>query len=427
MNNNEAFIVTVSSIEKIENADKIVKVNFSLNGIPQGQVVAGLNDFKENDLAVFFDGNLCIDQYIIDSLDKLSLNYGKDGFNSIGNYLAKNNRVRIIKLRGVTSVGLIISVEKFEKIIPQIDYIEGLSFTELNNIPICHKYLPPIKGQPQVGGKKGQKGKVESRMVVGQFAFHVDTQMLTRNAHMIHPEQIIAISNKWHGTSAICSNSLVKRKLSIKEKIAKFIGVQVDETTYDYLYASRKVVKNDTNVQNSFYDEDVWTMVGKENFYSKLYQGETIYYEIVGYLSNEKFIQKDYDYGCLPKQHKIKVYRITKTGLDGNVVEYSWNKVKERCVELNVEMVDEIYHGKAKDMYDIPVDENWNINFIERLRKDYLEKNLTCNLCKKVPDEGVVVRVDGGGIEVYKLKSEAFYLKESADAEKDGENVEDLG
>ena len=54
----------------------------------------------------------------------------------------------------------------------------------------------------------------------------------------------------------------------------------------------------------------------------------TIYAEIAGYLPA---IQKDYDYGCLTGQHKIFVYRITQTNVDGKVYEFSARQVQEWC------------------------------------------------------------------------------------------------
>ena len=171
---------------------------------------------------------------------------------------------------------------------------------------------------------------------------------------------------------------------------------------------------------NSFYPTDIWSESGKKYFEGKLAKGETAYYEIVGYLPSGSFIQKNYDYGCKPGEYKIAVYRITKTSEDGHVIEYGWQAMKERCVELGVEHVQEFYFGKAKDLYpQLSVSEHWHENFLTNLRKDYLEKDCWDNLCKKVPDEGVVLRIEAISVQPFKLKSEKFFLNESALAEDD--------
>ena len=240
----------------------------------------------------------------------------------------------------------------------------------------------------------------------------------------MHPEQIISISRKIHGTSAICSNALVKRKLSIIEKIAKILGIQVKDTEYDYLYASRTRVKNDATTPG-FYKEDIWSEAGKKFFLTKLHAGETVYYEIVGFLPSGGAIQKGYRYGCNPGTYKIAVYRITMTAPDGTVVEYSWQAMKQRCEELQVPMVEEYYYGKALDfpLYSNPEPENWVSSFIFDLKQNYLEKK--AEDCDNNPDEGIVIRIEGLNIEAYKLKSEAFLLRESKAHEEEVIDIEE--
>jgi hypothetical protein len=94
---------------------------------------------------------------------------------------------------------------------------------------------------------------------------------------------------------------------------------------------------------------------------------------------------------------------------------------------MAVPMVEEYFHGRLKDLYpDIVVDEDWTNTLIARLKQDYLEKDALDNLCKKVPDEGIVLRPDNGIPEAYKLKSERFFEHETKMAESGAdENVED--
>jgi len=425
MNNNTAFIAKIGNFEKIENADKIIKASVILDGASVTSVVVGINDYKENDLVVYFDSNLCLSDTAIQEIDKQASDFTKEGFNSVARYLARGNRVRCIKLRGVFSDGLVIPVDKFyiffkneKEAIKTL--VEGFSFTLINDVEICHKYVVPVKTQSQGSGKDRKKRKLISRVIPSMFRFHVDTQQAQRNIHVFKPDQLISCSAKFHGTSSICSYTKVLKKLTWYETVLKKLGVNIVDYDYDYLYASRTVVKNDLLNGAGFYSQNIWQDAGEKYFKGKLHKGETVYFEIVGYLSNGSFIQKPFDYGCAVNEFAIRVYRITLTSEDGTVSEYSWSAMKERCNELNVDMVVEYYYGKACDMYkDIPIDDNWNINFIQRLTDVYLEKDNPWCLKKGLPDEGVVIRIEGLNINPYKLKSKRFIAKESELMEKE--------
>lgn len=424
MENNKAFVCKIGNFKSIEGADRIIQASVILDNIPITQVVVGKDDYNENDLVVYFDSNLCIEQSVIDNIDKQHENYNKENFVSMARYLAKGNRVKTVKLRNTISDGLVIPIEKFEQFLDKKTkslFNEGFSFNDLGDVHICHKYVPPVKQQSTPGSRKDRKKrKLISRVIPNMFKFHVNTSQLLRNVYRLRPEMVASISRKIHGTSDICSYTKVLKKLKWYEKALKKVGVNIVNTEYDYLYASRTVVKNDLLNGAGFYSVNVWQEASEAHLKGKLHKGETVYFEVVGYLPNtQTFIQKPFDYGCLPGEYKIAVYRITLTSDDGTVSEYSWTAMKERCKELNVPMVEEFYYGRLGDMYkDIPWDENWNINFVQRLQKEFLEGD--CPLCRnKVPEEGIVIRPDSLYIEPFKLKSKRFILKESELKEKE--------
>lgn len=425
MDNNKAFIATLKNVRPIAGADNIDLADLTLDGVTLAQLVVGKGT-PDGLRVVYFDANMALSDEFIDAIDRTSPDYGKDDFKSIGTYLAKGNRVRCIKLRGVISNGLMVEEDRFERAIGSIkDLPEGYSFLEFNGFEVCHKWLPPVKKAPRNNKEhKGQKKRV-SRVIPDQFRFYVDTAQLLRNLHEISPEDVISVSRKIHGTSAICSNALVLRKLTLRDKVAKLFGVKVQDKEYAYLYASRTVVKNDAE-GTGFYGVDVWSVIGKKYFEGKLHQGESVYYEIVGYLpGTQSMIQGGYDYGNRPGDCSIAVYRITETSPDGSVSSLDWAAMKERCVELQVPMVQEYYYGKASAMYPaIPIDDEWRANFANALAFDYLEKDVWDNLGKKVPDEGIVLRVEGLGIRVYKLKSQKFFKHESDAREAEELDIE---
>lgn len=429
MNNNEAFVCKLGNIRPIEGADKIVVADVILKDVPITQVVVGV-ETQENTPVVYFDANLALDENFVLAIDRLSPDFGKPDFRGTGGYLAKGGRVRCIKLKGQISNGLAIEAWKLHQLTPlggkDPIFNEGSSFTEINGIPVCHKWLPPRRQGNTVRGEHKNAKKRVSRVIPDQFRFYVDTAQLLRNLHEISPTDVGSISRKVHGSSFICSRSLVLRKLSVIDKVAKFFGAKVAEREYDDLFASRSVIKNDA-AGEGFYKVDIWTEVGKKFFAGKMHEGETIYGEVFGYLPGcESMIQKGYDYGCKPGDYGIQVYRITQTSPDGSVSSLDWAAMKQRCVELNVPMVQGFFYGRLCDKYpSIPQDENWHNEFANALKAEFLEKDVWDNLGKKVPDEGIVLRIEGLAIRVYKLKSEKFFAHESKAKEEEVVDIEE--
>lgn len=425
MENNSAYVAVLGNIRPIPGADFIDLADVTLNGVTQTQIVTSKGT-KEGTKVVYFDSNLCLDEKFITNIDKLSPDYNKEGFKSISAYLSKGIRVKVIKLKGTISNGLVIDLEKVQKLYPKNILIEGDCFVELEGERICYKYMPPVKKTSHVNGKA--RSKKEEFILPGHFPEHIDTAQLLRNVKEVNPEDCIWITRKMHGTSSRTGNVLVTRKLNFFEKLLIKMGVKIDVNQYSYAYGSRRVNKKvesfELGDKNHYYSADVWTDVGEKYFKGKLHKGEVVFYEIVGYLSDGKCIQKigkyEFNYGTKKGEADIYVYRITMTNEDGDTIEYSTRAVKERCVQLGVKSVQEYYYGLAKDKYpEIPVDENWHSAFASRLKAEYLEKNCWDCIVKDTPDEGIVLRREVGGISSFKLKSERFLNKESEASEAD--------
>ena len=198
------------------------------------------------------------------------------------------------------------------------------------------------------------------------------------------------------------------------------------------MYSSRTVVKNqyiNTDVTPGFYGEDIWAIVNKE-LNGKIEQGITLYGEIVGYLPSGKMIQKAYDYGCKDGEHKFVVYRITYTKPDGNVIEFSWQQIKDYCKKYSIETVKELYYDTTPPLLRfenrLQSLDDWGQRWFNQLVSYYLEKD--CKHCiNKVKAEGIVVRRDGlETYSAYKLKSKAFLLQESKELDLGVETLEDI-
>lgn len=380
-------------------------------------------DSDPEELYLFFPAECKIDDDFLKSNNlyrhsELNNDKTKTGF------FENNGRVRSVKFKGVVSTGFICPLSFLWNVtIKSGMAILGLNpgdeFNSIANINICSKYY---KVQIQSTGKKesryNKRLKRFDKLVPNQFRFHLDTSHLAKNLHLFKPDHLVLITDKWHGTSAIFGNVLINKELKWYEKIAKFIGLDINTTKYDKLYASRKVVKNqyiNKEVNLGYYNEDIWGTVNKE-LEGKIEQGITLYGEIVGYLKSGKLIQKDYDYGCSEGDHKFLVYRITYTKPDGNVIEFSWSQIKDYCNRYSLETVKELYYGFFK---------SFKSTWFEDLQYSYLEKE--CSYCNnKVPNEGICIRIDGQeSYMTYKLKSKAFILKETKELDSDEINIED--
>ena len=372
-------------------------------------------------------------------------------------FFEKNGRVKTIKLRGLPSEGFLLPFNALQLYVLSNLNVElpiqenGLEFDEIEHdgktIWVNKKYVVETYIHPYDRRNKRNKNlKKFNKVIEGQFRFHYDTVIIKKCPYVINPYDYIHITEKIHGTSGISAYVLCKQKMNWMQKIIHWLTGK-EYIAYDYLYASRTVVKNASGDINrgGFYGEDIWGEADKV-LRPYLIPGMTLYYEIVGYLPNGKFIQKNYDYGCIPPkktgeidghnvieysegiQFKVVIYRITLTNVRGDVHEFSPREVQQWCLSRGLRVVNELYYGLAKDLYDIPIDENWSNAFIEHLANDSDRFSMeldspTCN--NKVPNEGIVIKIDNMKSEAFKLKCFRFLDKEQKELDDGISNIED--
>jgi len=417
-----AKIVQLSNPTKHPNADRL-----QLWDVGGYTIITDMSR-KPGDICIYFPIECQIDSKIPSKMNLFSdkdLNEDKEQ----AGYVHKTGRVRAVKLRDIMSEGMVLPVSEVFKSLnfaPYKDHIRiGEEFDTIDGEIICKKYVPIIKDVRSGGGTGQKKVKINDFLLPGQFNFHYDTSKLQDNIHKFDNENdVIVITDKWHGTSAVFSNVLTKRKLSWWEKMRKFMGANIRLQEYSKMYSSRTVIKSIENKYNvpdgGYYNSDIWGKVFGE-IKDKLFSGYTIYGEIVGYIG-EKMIQKDYDYGCKPGEHKFLIYRITQTTSKGDVLEWSWDEIKDFCREHNLEHVKEFYHGKLKDWSRYAANRDVENYFLNQLKSVYLEQD--CSYCtKKVPAEGICIRNESTERKTaFKLKGKKFLLRETAELDK--ENVE---
>lgn len=337
-------------------------------------------------------------------------------------YLEDNRRVRAIKLRGnrsdalfmpLTSVAFAVGITQTFK--------EGDTFDSINGIEICRKYVRKVK---QPGSGKVQLPKVR-RVDEKMFPQHFDSTHWGRVDRNIPDDAYLIITQKLHGTSIRVGNVLVQRKLSLLERIARRLGIRVQEREYAYVYGSRKVVKdaNDPE-QNHFYDSDLWSSEGKK-LDGLIPEGYVVYGELIGWTENGAPIQEHYTYDCLPGTRRLYVYRASTVNAQGTVSDLSWDAVKQFCQSTGLLHVPELLRVTAarfteNEMHGALWTHFIDTNFAhgwpgQKIGDVYvpLADNSPC-------DEGVCIRIESGMIpEIYKLKSPIFLQHETAMLDKD--------
>jgi len=370
---------------------------------------------------------------------EINSNPDKSGF------FEKNGRVKTIKLRGEYSEGFILPFNCLKGYVLSNLNLElhipdaGTEFDELEHngktLWICKKYVNKTYLHPYDRRRERTKPKF-NKVINTQFKFHYDTVILKKCPEVIQPFDFIHISEKVHGTSGISALVLCKQQLNWKQKIAKFLTGE-EFNKYDYVYSSRNVINNTKAV---YIEAD-------SVIKPYLIPGMTIYYEIVGYEPNGRYIQEEYDYGCIPPtktgeidgkdvieynegvNFKIYIYRITLTNIYGDVHEFSPREVRQWCINNNLRCVKELYYGKASALYpELNIYDNWNEKFLEKLSNDserfYMEQD-SPSCMNTVPNEGIVIKIDNLKSEAFKIKCFKFLNKEQVQLDKGVVNIED--
>jgi len=408
------------------NADKLQKV------IIDGSCVITGMDAKEGDLYIHFPLESALNKDYLSFTNSFQ-EKEKNKDVEVKGFFHKSGRVKAVKLRGVPSEGYIVPVSSVIKWLEstgaKVNFTEdlvGKEFDSFEEILICEKYVIPVKGNPSER-KLNKKVRQESKIVENQFRLSEDTENLKRNMFKINPEDYISLSYKIHGANMSMGKVLCKRPLNFIEKALKFLGVKINDTQYDLVFASRKLIKNayaDKKV-GSFYDHDIWADIA-EKYKNCLKDGITLYGEIINQAPTGAWIQKDYDYGLAEKTSDLLVYRITSTNASGDVIEFTTPQIQRYCELMGLKTVPIFYYGKARDWNpNIDTQNHWHDNFLQALLEKYTEKN--CYICKnKVPEEGIVLVKEAAFFEAYKLKSFAFFERETKLLDNNETNMEDM-
>lgn len=375
-----AYVTRIKNLRKHPNADRLQL------GECFGNTVCVSLEYADNQLGIYFpcDGQLSVEFAEANNL----LRKKDDAGNSIGGYMDPNKRnVTAIRLRGERSDGLFLPLTCLETFGDVSTLKEGDVINTFNGHEICCKYIPRRNHrQGHVSdGNRTRKKKVD---VAPLFAEHADTEQLAYNLGAFKPGDEIEITLKMHGTSQRTGYLPVFKgyKRTFKDWLLRRDGKPI----YDWGYVSgtRRTVLD--NYDGGYYGSNEFREQHSKTFEGKLWKGETVYYEVVGFTNtgapimaegNNEKLGKDFvkqygkttvfSYGCEPDgchdgelmkmttndngdkllsitlrpQSDIYVYRMTMTNEDGAVVEYSPDFMRYRCEQMGVKTVPVMWKG----------------------------------------------------------------------------------
>lgn len=321
-----------------------------------------------------------------------------DDGNNIGGFVDPVKRnITAIRLRGNRSDGLVLPISCLNYCYTHGDASAELHAGDiingtLNGHEICRKYIPRrniIEYNKQKYGSKIPHKKIP---IAPLFMEHVDTEQLVYNLSAFKPGDEIEITLNMHGTSQRTGYLPVLK--GYKKTFVDWLLRRDGKPIYDWGYVSgtRRTVLE--NYDGGYYGSNEFREQHSKTFEGKLWKGETVYYEVVGFThigapimaegNNEK-LGKDFvkqygkttvfSYGCRPlgldinvsyfegnieegivkeyPQSDIYVYRMTMTNEDGAVVEYSPDFMRYRCEQMGVKSVPVFTKGYITDNYII--------------------------------------------------------------------------
>lgn len=268
-----ATIVRVGELKDIENSDNLKQV--IIDGF---SVVVNKNDVKEGDYMIYCKNETALNAQFLSvnnmfeigerhlnenasEVEKL-IDEGKtDEAKKLVGYFNKHGRVKMIKLRGCPSMGVLLRLESFinwDSTLADVkleDYVKyddngnfiPFDFDTVNEKLFIKAYVPKTNVCRSGGGTGQKKDKTKrfNRMLEGEWSFHYDTNQLNSNMWKFSPENVVDISVKVHGTSICLGNILVKRPSfmnkvrdffnSIKDRKIKNIERQINRINGNYM------------------------------------------------------------------------------------------------------------------------------------------------------------------------------------------------
>ena len=408
------YVTTLKNVRKHPNADRLLLAECF------GNTVSVNLDYFEGQKGVYFptDGQLSVEFCEHNNLVRKKNEAGEN----IGGYMDPDKRnVKTIKLRGEMSDGLFLPMTCLDFCFEDGNADAHLSIGDtidvVNGHEICKKYIPR-RNPSKSHGNGGNKTRKRKENIAPLFMEHADTAQPAYNLGAFKPGDEVEITLKMHGTSQRTGHlpvitdycgpniafDIILRKNIFKlfKPTKKMIEWAESKLTplynWGYVSGTRRVVLD--TYDGGFYGSNHFREQHHNAFVGKLWKGETVYYEVVGFMDtgapimaecnndrvNDKAFKKKwgkttiFSYGCNPNgctdgelmkfataadgtklmaftqkpQSDIYVYRMTMTNEDGEVVEYTPDFMRYRCEQMGVKTVPVFARFIIPEFYQLP-------------------------------------------------------------------------
>jgi hypothetical protein len=296
--NYTATVIKLPTVEAVGGLDNLVKVTVFGNDCL-------ISKDSEGGLYIFFPSGAALSPEFlkVNNLyreSQLNIDNNQKGFFEI------NGRVKAIKFRGVTSTGFVIPIssvlntlnlesKKKNSFYEEDSLKEGDSFNEIDGVEICRKYAI---AQSTPGAPRSKKerdldrinNKLLTLMIPSQFRFHEETPQLANNISNINSDDIIVITDKWHGCSCILSKVHINKKLKWHHKLFNKLGANIPDREFGYIYSSGKpksnlpkgILNEYENPNKQHYVGNIWK-TAFDYYKDTIEDGISLYGELVGY------------------------------------------------------------------------------------------------------------------------------------------------
>ena len=404
-----ATVIEVKALNRLDRLDNLVSINAF------GYQALVSKDTQVGDVGVIFTAESQLSEEFARE-NNLHRHTDRNRNPKESGYLEDSRRVKAIKLRGHNSNALFmpLSAFKYLKLKPE-DFEVGDVFDKIAGHEIVKKYQLKEPGE-----HKGQTARIR-KVDAKTFPVHLDTENYWRNSHKIPQEAQVVVTQKLHGTSARFGHVHIERDLTWKDRLAKWLGVEVSTHKVASVAGSRMVVKSiDGEAEDGkqhFYATDLWSEWA-EKIKDVIPENWLVYGEIVGFTSGGQPIQKGYTYNVAAAESELYVYRVATINAQGVMVDLSWDAVREFAVTNDLKYVPELWRGPHSEFN--PDDYVDNRFADQGIHKPYPYKEYAVVLSDaKTVDEGVVVRYDVSySPYLLKAKSPIFLGWETAELDK---------
>ena len=417
-----AYITTIKELRKHSNADRLQCATIFGNN-----VIVDLS-YQIGQKVIYFpvDGQLSKEFADANNLVRKKDENG----NNIGGYLDPDKRnITAIKLRGEQSDGLILPISVLAPYIDVGTLTDGQQITELNGHEICCKYIPRtnVPNSTYGAGKHKDRRREEEKALYPYFKEHVDTAQLAYNQSAFKPGDTCYITLKMHGTSARTANTIevCRKPRRLYHRVFHIKPKEVRH--YRCVSGTRRTTLR--NYEGGYYGSNAFREKYHNFFKERLPKGMCAFYEIVGWIDDQKTIMgrcsnkliKDkeftrqygdetvFSYGCSVGKNDAYVYRMTMSNEDGYVVELPWEQVKLECEKMGAKCVPEFEKFIFTTWEDLMTRVEQYYDGADPIGKTHVR-------------EGVVVRIDNRDeFTAYKHKTFSFkvlegIIKDAADA-----------